>query len=312
VKGGDRRKTYVKQTDPDGLKELKGSPHKVLEPKVLPMEQSFNRSPTWQVLFGLRGFAIAVLLVAASTIVGMLMADKWGNVAVDMVYIPAVLGAAVLSGRWPALVAAVASALAFNFFFTAPYHSFRIHSPSDVVTFVVLLGVALVTSYLVASIRHQADIAEAHASRNATIAGLARNLISCQTPGEVADVACRQLGEIFDCNTVLVSGKPTPVIVSSVPEGNHLTPSDVAAAALVLETGGSAGRGAARVAPAEWQFHEIQTETEVVAAMGLARDDDQPPVSEEKLPLLQSLLDQVALALDRARLEKETLRSASV
>ena len=41
------------------------------------------------------------------------------------------------------------------------------------------------------------------------------------------------------------------------------------------------------------------------AAMGLARDDGRPPVPEEKEPLLESLLDQVALALDRAGLEEE-------
>ena len=268
------------------------------------MQQKSNRSSAWGYVVGLRGYAVALLLVAASTLVGTAMAHRWGNVAVDLIYIPAILGAAILAGRGPALLAALASALAFNFFFTAPYYSFRIHSPADIVTVIVLFFVALVTSHLVGSIRQQADLAAAHAARNATIAGLARRLISCSTQAEIADVATRQLADIFDCNTVLVSGKPTPEIVSSVPQGNELTAADIAAAALVLETGGSAGRGAARVDPAEWQFHAIQSETAIMAAVGLARDDQQPPVAEDKLPLLQSLLDQVALALDRARLER--------
>jgi two-component system sensor histidine kinase KdpD len=33
------------------------------------------------------------------------------------------LGAAVLYGLWPALFAAVASTLAYDFFFTEPYHT---------------------------------------------------------------------------------------------------------------------------------------------------------------------------------------------
>jgi len=264
------------------------------------MEQSPNRNSTWQFLMNLRGYALALLMVAASTLVGMAMVARWGNSPVDLLFIPAILGAAILAGRRAALLAAISSVLAFDYFFTVPYHSFRINSPSDVVTFVVLLVVALVTSHLVASIRHQADIAQAHATRNATIAGLARNLIACSTQGEIANVATRQLAQIFECNTVLVSGKPTPEIVSSVPPGNQLTPSDLAAAALVLETGGQAGRGSPRVAPAEWQFHAIQSETTLIAAMGLARDDERPAVDEERMPLLQSLLDQVALALDRA------------
>jgi hypothetical protein len=35
--------------------------------------------------------------------------------------------------------------------------------------------------------------------------------------------------------------------------------------------------------------------------MGLSRDDGRTPVNEEQLPLLESLLDQIALALARAR-----------
>jgi two-component system, OmpR family, sensor histidine kinase KdpD len=43
----------------------------------------------------------------------------------------------------------------------------------------------------------------------------------------------------------------------------------------------------------------------VLAAAGLARDDGTPPVADEQLPLLVNLLDQVALALERARLETQ-------
>ena len=45
----------------------------------------------------------------------------------------------------------------------------------------VLFLVAVVTSHLAASVRKQAQIAAAHAARNATIAGLARSLLSCTT-----------------------------------------------------------------------------------------------------------------------------------
>jgi two-component system sensor histidine kinase KdpD len=90
-----------------------------------------------------------------------------------------------------------------------------------------------------------------------------------------------------------------------MPEGNRLTPSDVAAAALTIECGESAGRGTPRLQPAEWQFHPVRAAGIAIAAVGLARDDGMPPVAEDQLPLLTSLLDQLALALERARLESE-------
>jgi two-component system sensor histidine kinase KdpD len=265
------------------------------------MQQMANPSSSWQLIVSLRSYAIALLMVAASVLVGTLMLARWGNSPVDLLFIPAVLGAAVISGRRAALLAAIASVLAFDYFFTVPYRSFAINSPSDVVTFIVLLVVALVTSHLTGSIRAQADIAEAHAARSATIAGLARNLISCSTQDEIAGVATSQLAAIFDCNTVMVGGQPTPQILASVPTECQLTPSDNAIAAIVLEMGEPAGHGTGLADPAEWQFHPIRTQKGVIAAMGLVRDDGTAPVYQDQFPLLQNLLDQVALALDRAQ-----------
>jgi K+-sensing histidine kinase KdpD len=184
---------------------------------------------------------------------------------------------------------------------------------TDVVTVVVLLVVALVTSRLAAALRVQARIAAAHASRNAAIAGFARRLLSSSTEEQIGQTACAELGRLFDCNAMLVKdGVPAPLIVASVPDGNRLTPSDIAAAALTLQTGEPAGRGTLQIQPAEWVFHAIRSEGAVTAAVGLARDDGMPPVAEDQVPLITSLLDQVALALERARLERQTREFAAV
>ena len=251
-------------------------------------------------------------MVAASTLLGLAIAPRWGNSPVDLLYLPAVLGAAILGGLAPAVFAALASALAYNFFFTAPHGTFRIDSPVDIVTVVVLFIVALVTSQLAASVRREAQVAAGHAARNATIAGLARRMLSCTREQEIGEVATAQLASLFGCNAVLLSGRPEPRRLASTPAGASLTPSDLAAAALTLETGEPAGRAVARVDPAAWQFHAVRSESSVLAALGLARDDGAPPIAEEQGSLLTSLLDQVALALERARLEREARDFAAV
>ena len=62
-------------------------------------------------------------MVALSTLVGLWVAPRWGTAPVDMIYLPAVLAAAALWGLGPAVVAGIAAALAYNFFFTAPIHT---------------------------------------------------------------------------------------------------------------------------------------------------------------------------------------------
>ncbi|MFL6726766.1 MAG: DUF4118 domain-containing protein [Sphingomicrobium sp.] len=257
-----------------------------------------------------QGYAGAVAMVALSTLVGLWIAPRWGTAPVDMIFLPAVLAAAALWGLGPALLAGIAAALAYNFFFTIPIHTFRIDRVADVVTVVVLLIVALVTSKLASGIRQQARIAAMHAARNATIAGFAGRLLSSSREMEIAETASTELRRLFDCNAMIVAGLPQPDVLAAVPTGNSLTPSDIAAAALTLESGEASGRATPRLQPAEWQFHPVRSGVAVIAAAGLARDDGRPPVDEEQLPLLGSLLDQLALALERARLESEARQFA--
>jgi two-component system sensor histidine kinase KdpD len=261
--------------------------------------------PQASILTAIEHYAGALALVAVSTLIGLWVAPRWGTAAVDMIYLPAVLAAAALWGLGPAVLAGIAAALAYNFFFTEPIHTFRMDRVTDVVTVIVLLIVALVTSKLASDIRAQARLAEAHASRNATIAGFARRLLSCSSEEDIAHTACAQLHRLFDCNAMLVSGLPQPHIVAAVPEGNRLTPSDIAAAALVIESGEPAGRATARIQPAEWQFRAVRSKGAVLAAAGLARDDGHPPIEDDQVPLIENLLDQVALALERARSEAD-------
>jgi len=278
------------------------------------MKAGAQASNVWRRAFGTRWHRLAesALMVAASTLVGLMIAPRWGNAPIVLLYLPAVLGAAVLYGLWPALFAAVASTLAYDFFFTEPYHTLLIYSPADLVTVLVLFLVALVTSQLAGSMRGQAYLAAAHASRNATIAGFARRLLSCAGEQDIAGMAVHELARLFGCNAVLVIGRDDPRLIASAPTPMALTPGDLVAAAITLESGDPAGRGIRHVGLADWQFHPVASGENVAAAVGLARDDGMQPFGEDQFLLLGNLLDQVALALDRARLEREARELAAL
>ena len=265
-----------------------------------------SRPPDTGAIGLIRPYAETLLMVAASTLVGMLVAPRWGNSPVDLLYLPTVLAAAGFYGFWPGVTAAVASALAFNFYFTHPFHTFRISRPEDVVTVALLFLVALVTSRLASRMQSERQAARKSAARNATVAGLARRLLSCSGADQIAEVASRELGRLFECNAAMLSGMPEPHVRAASPAQTILTPSDIAAAAWAIESGEPAGRGTRSVIVTEWVFYPVTSGTDVLGVLGLARDDGTPPVRSEQVELLASLIDQVALALERARLEVET------
>ncbi len=53
------------------------------------------------------------------------------------------------------VAASVIGVLSFNYFFTAPRYSFTVHDPQYLVTFTVMLTVALMTSALTARVKQQ-------------------------------------------------------------------------------------------------------------------------------------------------------------
>jgi two-component system sensor histidine kinase KdpD len=271
-----------------------------------------NRPRSLPIAGSILPYVAALAMVALSTIAGTFLAPRWGNSAVDLLYLPTILASAILFGLWPALVAGLTSALAYNFFFTPPFHTFRMDRPADIVTVLILFLVATVTSKLAANVREQAALATAHANRNATVAGFAARLLSCSDKREIASVSCAELGRIFGCNAVMMEGLPTPAVLASEPTHVPMTPSELATAASVLESGESGGRGASRPFPTDWQFHAIVSAGTVLAAFGLVRDDDSVAVGSHQQELLASLLSQIALALERARLEREARDLASV
>src|SRR5919107_135899 len=103
------------------------------------MVEALVRPPAASIVTRIQAYAGAVALVALSTLAGLWIAPRWGTDAVDMIYLPAVLAAAALWGLGPAVVAGVIAALAYNFFFIVPVHTFRIDPVTDVVTVLVLL-----------------------------------------------------------------------------------------------------------------------------------------------------------------------------
>ncbi len=100
----------------------------------------------------IQAYAGALAMVAVSTLAGLWLAPRWGTAPVDMIYLPAVLAAAALWGIGPGVAAGFAAAGAYNFFFTEPLHTLQMYHVTDIVTVVVLLIVALVTSHLAAGI----------------------------------------------------------------------------------------------------------------------------------------------------------------
>jgi two-component system sensor histidine kinase KdpD len=246
----------------------------------------------------------ALLIVAAVTAGGLALGRvlDLGNVA--LLYLLPVMMAASLFGLRAGIAAGVMSSLAYNFFFLPPTGTLTISNPENVITIVVLLSVAIVTSQFAARVRDQANLASTSARQNAALAGFSRQLTTIGNDDELMQAICAELARTFDCRAcVLTPSAEGPQLRAASPPEDRLGHIEHAAAQWAMDKAQAAGRGSDTLTASDWLFHPLSTARGVLGVVGLARDDGREPLRSDQRPLLRSLVDQAALVLERMQLE---------
>src|SRR5512133_3908363 len=111
-------------------------------------------------------FVLAILACAGTTLIAAPLLGHLDLANIVMLFLLTVLLVAVTLGLKPALLAAFLSVALFDFFFVPPRFSFEVHDGQYLVTFVVMLAVAIITGQLTAGLRRQVDEYDAEAVRS--------------------------------------------------------------------------------------------------------------------------------------------------
>lgn len=252
------------------------------------------------------GYAVSALMIAAVTAIGVSIYALGSITTVGLMYLVPVMVAATRYGLRTGLITGLASSLAYNFFFIPPLYTLTISDPDNILTVLVLLGVAIVTSQLVARVRTQADLAQRSAGQNSALAGFARQLTTTTDRTELGQTLCGEVSRLLGGNTIMLladNGMLEPV--ATVPPDNVLGAIDIAAANWTNDRGVPTGRGTDTLTASDWWFHPLATGTRMMGVFGIAHQDGGDPLRPDQTPLLLGLLDQAALALERIELEGE-------
>lgn len=277
---------------------------------IWPSLQSASRADGWGTP---SGHAVSLLLVALVTLAGLLVPAPGGITNVGLLYLIPVMVAATRYGLRTGVVTGLASSLAYNFFFIPPTHTFTIQDPQNIISVLVLLGVAVVASQLAARVRAQALLAGRSAAHNSALAAFAQGLTGLSTREAVARTLCAETGRLLDVQTVLlVPAAGGLEIAAAAPRAPHLEMLDLTAARWAGDHNRPAGRDTDTLSASEWLFHPVSAGARLHGVFGMARADARAPLDSDRAPLLQSLLDQAGLAFERIALEQEMAAIAHI
>ncbi len=252
----------------------------------------------------LRGIAIGLFLVALTTAFAVCVQGFVGLNSIDLLYLLPVIATATLFGLRPSLAASFAAALAYNFFFLPPIHTFTVSDPQNAVTLFVLVIVAVVASQMAGRLKREATIGARTATENAALAGFGQRLAAVSDEAGTAAAVCEEVANLLNVATILYArcGR-TLTAIGAHPAGPSIGPLDLAAAEWAFDRGKVTGAASGTLAASEWQFHPLETALGILGVLGIAGHSGGDPVPAEKRVLFTTMLGQAALAHERLKLE---------
>ncbi|HEX3700960.1 MAG TPA: DUF4118 domain-containing protein [Phenylobacterium sp.] len=262
-----------------------------------------SRPPAWA------GYAVALVLVAAATLAAI-VGDRLVSVPnLSLVFVLPVVIAAVSFGWGPALTAAVAGVVAYNYFLIPPLYTLRVADPANLWALALLMITAGIVSALAAQSRERALAALASAEQAAALETLARELVGAPDRQRIVGAGVDALARLFNAPAVILSPGPDEMTLVGQSWSAKLTEADRDASRWALASRLPSRGGAYPIEESVYDFWPVVTPQRSQIVIGLAisgRDDGRPDAPER---LVLTVAGYLSVALDREEYARQLLEN---
>ncbi len=251
-------------------------------------------------------YAMSTMTVGAAIGLGRLIHMVVPLPNISLVFLAAILFTAVNYGLWPSLYASLISTLAYNFFFLPPLYTFTITDPANVLALVFFSIVAILTSNLTARVRHQIVVAQSRVKTTTELNSFSRKLAGINDLDDLLWAASFQIASMLKLRVVFLFPTSEHMSVTAgYPPEDIADEADLAAARWAFDHQRAAGRSSDTLPGAKRLFLPIKTATGMLAVVGLDREAPGPLFTADERRLLNALLDQIAVSIERIRLAED-------
>ena len=252
-----------------------------------------------------RGWIEAALAVAVASACSFAADQLFPIASLSVIYMTAVVFVASRRGLGPALASAVFGFLAYNFLFTEPRYTFQVSRQGEILTLGLFLVASLITGNLAARLRARIEAQTAISDRTNKLYDFSRRVAASATADDVIWASVSHVATTLRCETVLLMPRGAELqVVGGFPPEDRLEVRDQSAAQFAWEKGEAAGRGSNTLPTARWFFLPLIAGERRLGVLGIAYEDDRQLARTDRR-LLDALVDQIALALERLRLTED-------
>ncbi len=251
----------------------------------------------------LRQYGLVAIVIGAITIGAAFLAPIIGVHSAALLYLLGVVLLALFVNRGPTLLAAALSALFWDYFILPPAFAFRIQHFEDAMLLGMYFVVAIVLGQLTARIRAQQEAERRREARATALYVLTRELAEETDRDKMLHNIVRELGGVFQARVAVLLADPTGNLQSPHPASNvSLSAADRTTATWVFRHNQWAGKFIDPQPGVEVLWVPLTSAGGVVGVLGLNLAQMEPPTVHQR-NLLETFARQIALALDRDRLQ---------
>jgi two-component system sensor histidine kinase KdpD len=251
----------------------------------------------------------ALLLVLAASLISYLIIPYISPTNLIVIFLLAVVIAAVYLGRGPAILTSVLGVVVFDFFFVPPYLTLAVSDTEYILTFVGLLSVGLVISQLMATVREQAESAQHRELQTMALYELSRDLTNTNGLENVAQTVISQIGKTFDRSAVIFLPIGGSLKDYAASPGMLISEDELGVAGWVFKHGEVAGRGTDTLPEAPMRLIPLKTRQGVIGVLGIQSNQPDNTLNRDQVRTLDAFANQIAMAIERARLDEQARQS---
>ena len=250
----------------------------------------------------------AVAVVVVCTGLNWLMSPYFGVTNLIMVYL---LGVAVVAARFgtgPSILTSILGVAAFDFFFIEPYLTFAVSDTQYILTFAIMSMIALLISGLTGRLHQQAEASRQRERRSAMLYSMSRDLAARRKVADLVTAALQHLREVFSSHVAMFLPDHTGRLILQRHEQVffELDPKEAGVAQWVYDHGRQAGLGTDTLPSSGALYWPLQGSQGPIGVLAIRPVQAGRLFDPEELHLLETFANQIASAIERARLAKES------
>ena len=251
------------------------------------------------------GYLKSVLLVLVTSLVCEPVHGHLAPTNLVMIFLLAVVLSAVRLGRRPAVLTAILSVMAFDFFFVPPRFTFAVTDAEYFITFGALFTVGIVISTLVSQSRERAEAIRDREVQTASLYYLSRDLAVAADLDGILDALIRNIAESLGARIAVLLPEEERLEVKRASSELVLDLKELAVADWAFRNRSAAGPGTETLVSAALLYLPMQTTGAVLGILGVRLIDEADYKSPLSRRLLEAFATQAALAIERVHLGKQ-------